>query len=141
MFTQSLCHLPAPDISHGMQGQTVVQFIKALQVLGDGIDDEVYQIMFLVQEQGDSEIADLFLGVCGGGDQIDGFEVAEIDIVALDVDVEQLAHVLFLLVPVEVAALEVGADVCELFVHPFFLDFSRAGVAEIAYELDQAAHR
>lgn len=46
--------------------------------------------MLFVEEEGHGEVADLLLGVFGRGDQVDGLEVAKVDIPAKDVDVEQL---------------------------------------------------
>ena len=44
--------------------------------------------MLLVEEQGDSEVTDLFFRVFRCGDQIDSFEMSKIDVIALNVYVE-----------------------------------------------------
>lgn len=46
--------------------------------------------MLLVEEQGYGEVPNLLFGVFVGRDQVDSFEMAEIDIPAKDVYVQQL---------------------------------------------------
>ena len=57
--------------------------------------------MLLMEEKRDGQVPDLLFRVLGGRDEVDGLQVTKIDIVALDVDVQQLADVLLFLVAVE----------------------------------------
>ena len=59
----------------------------------------------------------MLFGVFVGDEQVDGFFVAEIDVVPEQEDEEQLAHVLLLLVAVEsLVAFEFRSDVRQFFV-------------------------
>lgn len=46
--------------------------------------------MLFVQEESDCQVTDLFFRVLPSRYQVDGFEVAEIDVPAKDVDVQEL---------------------------------------------------
>ena len=46
--------------------------------------------MLLVEEECDSKIADLFFRIFGSGYQVDGLQMAEINLESIDVDVQQL---------------------------------------------------
>lgn len=60
----------------------------------------------------------------------------EIDIVALDVDIKQLADVFLLLVAIQIARLEFLSDIGQLLVHALFFQFACAGVAQVCDELN-----
>ena len=85
---------------------------------------------------------DLFLRVLVRREQVDGLDVAEVDVVAEQEDEEELAHVLLLLVSVErLVALELAPDVGELLVDPLDLGLLALAVADVGDEDGQAAHR
>jgi hypothetical protein len=88
---QGVAHFPAANIGNGMQGQAVVELVEVAEILSNAIDDEVKQFMLLVEEEGDGQVADLLFRVFGGGDQVYGLQVPEIDIESVDVDVQQLS--------------------------------------------------
>jgi hypothetical protein len=96
--------------------------------------------MLLVEEQGDSEVANLLLRVFGGRDQVDGFKMPKVDIVALDIYVQQFTDVFFLLVSVKLLALELLSYVCKFLVDPLFLEFSRSRIPQVRNELDKTTH-
>lgn len=125
---QCLSEFPATHISHRMQRQTIVQLIMIQHVLPNTVNDKMEELMLLVQEQGHGQVPDLFLGVFVRRDEIDGLEVAEVDVVALNVDIEQFAHVFLLLVAVQAAGLELLSDVGQLLIHTLLLQFSGPGI-------------
>lgn len=135
LSSQRLAKLPTTDISHGMQRQAVVQLIMIQQILADTIHDQVEQFMLLVQKQSHGEIADLLLGVFGRRNEIDGFKVTKIDIIALNVDVKQLAYVFLLLIAVQTTGLELLADVGQLLIHALLLQLSGPRIAQVRDEL------
>lgn len=96
--------------------------------------------MLLVEEQGDSEVADLFFRVFRCGDQVDSFEVAKIDVIALDVYVEQFANILLLLVSIELLAFELLPYVGQLLVNALLLELSSSSIAQVCNELDEPSH-
>jgi len=114
-----LAQLLAADVRNGMQRQAVVELVVVQQVLADAVDHQMEELVLLVQEQRDGEVADLLLRVLGGRDEVHGLEVAKVDVPAEDVDVQQLqpsakppgrcggarylAHVFLLLVAIEAA--------------------------------------
>jgi hypothetical protein len=48
------------------------------------------QFMLFVEEESNSKIAYLFFGIFSGGDEIDSFEMPEVDTPAENVDVKEL---------------------------------------------------
>lgn len=138
---QRLAKLATSNVSHCMQRQAVIQLIMIQQILANTIDDQMEQLMLLMQKQGDGEIPDLLLGVFGRGDEINSLEVTKVDIVALDVDVEQLANVFLFLVAIQAAALELLPDVGQFLIHALLLQFAGARIAQVRDELDQSSHR
>lgn len=138
--TQRLTELFASNISYGMQRQAVVQFMVIKQILSDTVHDQVEQLMLFMQEQGNRQITNLLLGILGGRDEIHSLEVAEIHIIALDVNVEQLADIFLLLVSIEIASLELLPNIGQLLIDALLLEFSGACIAQISDELDQTSH-
>lgn len=61
-----------------------------LEILFDTIDDKMQKVVLLVQEESNGEVTNLFLGVFGSGNEVDSFEMTEIDIPTEDIDVEKL---------------------------------------------------
>ena len=59
--------------------------------------------MLFVEEKGDGEVSDLLFRVLGCRDEIDGFEVSEVDVPAKYVYVQELADVFLLRVAVKSA--------------------------------------
>ncbi len=116
---QSLPHLPPSNIGNSMQGQTIEQLVILQQILPDAIHNQVKQLMLLVQEQRDRQIANLLLRVLVRTDQVDCLQVSEVDVPSEDVDVQQLADVFLAMVAIEVAFLELLPYVRELFVDAF----------------------
>ena len=67
--------------------------------------------------------------------------MSEVDVVTEKEDEEQFADILFLLVAVQrLVALELGADVCQLFVDPLDLRLLGLAVPDVGDEDGQAAH-
>src|ERR1700743_2833429 len=95
------------------------------------------EVMLLVEEQGDCEVADLLFRVFRRGDQIDSFELAEIDVVALNVYVEQFSNILLLLVSIKLLAFELLPYVGQLLVNALLLEFSSSSIPQIRNELDE----
>lgn len=60
------------------------------KILFDRVDDEMEKVVFFVEKECYSEIAYLFFGVFCGGNEVDGFEVAKVDVPAKDVDIKKL---------------------------------------------------
>jgi hypothetical protein len=138
--TQRLSQLLAADIRNRVQRQTVVELIVVEQVLPYAVDDEVYQLVLLVQEQSNSEISDLLLRVLGGRDEVDGFEMSKIDVPPENVDVQQLADVFLLLVAVEPAIPKLLPYVGQFLVDALLLELAGAGVPQVGDERDQPSH-
>lgn len=88
LISQSLTHLLTTDIGNRMQRQTIIQLIIIQQILPNTINNQMQQFVLLVQEQRNGQVPNLLLGILGGRDEIDGLEMAEINIIPLDIDVE-----------------------------------------------------
>lgn len=54
---ERLGHLLASDVGDRMQGETVVDLGRVVEVLADRIDDQADQVRVLVQEERDGEVA------------------------------------------------------------------------------------
>lgn len=66
----------------------------------------------------------LLLCVLVGTEQVDGFHVSKVDVMAKQEDEEQLAYIFLLAVAVQgLVPLELGANVCQLFIDPLDLRF------------------
>ena len=89
--TQCFPHLPSTNIGNRMECQAVVQLIVIQQILSDAVDDKVQQLMLFVKKEGNSKISYLLFGILSRGDEVDRFEMPEIDIPAKNVDVEKLS--------------------------------------------------
>lgn len=87
---QSLAQLLTTDVRNGMQCQAVVQLVVVHEVFSDAVDDEVYQLVLLMQEEGNGKVSDLLLRVFGGRDEIDCLEVSEAHVPAEYVYVKEL---------------------------------------------------
>lgn len=90
LSAQRLSHLPATHVRDRMQGETVEELIVVEQIFPDAVDDQVQQLVLLVEEEGHGQVPDLLLGILVGRDQVDGLEVAKVDVPAEDVDIQQL---------------------------------------------------
>ena len=126
--TQRLAHLPTPHIRDRMQRQTIEQLIMIEQILAYTVHNQMQQLMLFMQKQRHSQVPNLLLGVLIRRDQIDRLEMAEIDIPAQDVDIQQLADVFLPVVAIEIALLELLPDVRQLLVDPLLFELSRARV-------------
>jgi hypothetical protein len=100
---QGLAQLFATDVRNGVQCQAVVQLIVVHEVFPDAVDDQVYQLVLLVQEEGNGEVSDLLLRVFGRRDEVHCLEVSEADVPTENVYIEELADVFLLLVAIETA--------------------------------------
>lgn len=138
--TQRLSHFSSTHIGYGMQRQTVVELIVTGQILPNAVYHQMQKLMLFMQEQSHSQVSNLFLRILVGRDEIDGFEVAKVDVPAEDVDVQQLADIFLLVVAVEVSILELLADVGQFLVDPLLFQFPGSCIPEICYELDQPSH-
>ncbi len=110
--TQSLAHLSPADICNSVQRQTIEQLIMTQQILPYTVHYQMKQLMLFMQKQGNGQISDLLLTVLIRTDQIDSLKVSEVNIPPQYVDVQQFAHVFFLVVPVEISIFELLPDVC-----------------------------
>jgi len=90
LSAQCLAHLAASHVGDGVEGETVEQLIVVEQVLPYAVDDQMQQFVFFVQKERHGEIPDLFLRVLVGRDEVDGLEVAKVDIPPQDVYVQKL---------------------------------------------------
>lgn len=88
--TKNFTHLPATNIGNGVQGEAIEQLIVIQQIFPNAVEDEMQELVFLVQEQGHGEVSDLLLRVLGSRDELDGFEVAKVDVPPEDIDVQEL---------------------------------------------------
>jgi hypothetical protein len=110
------------------------------EVLPYAVDNQVKQLVRFMQEERHSQIPNLLFRVLVCGNQVHGLQVSEIHVPSQDVDVQQLADILLLVVAGQAAALELRSDVRELLVYALLFQFPRAGVAQVGYEGDQTAH-
>lgn len=60
------------------------------EVFPYAVDNQVQQFVLFVEEQGHGKVSDLLLGVFIRGYEVDGFEMAEIDVPSEDVYVQEL---------------------------------------------------
>lgn len=90
LVAQGLAHFSSADIGYCVQGQAVEQLIVVEEVLSYAVDDQVEELVLLVQEEGHGQVADLLFGVLVGGDEVDGFEVAKVDIPTENINVQEL---------------------------------------------------
>jgi hypothetical protein len=54
------------------------------------IYDEVQQLVLFVQEERHRQVSNLLLGILLGGDEVDGLEVAKVDIPSEDIYIKKL---------------------------------------------------
>ena len=127
--TQGFSHFSATDIRDRMKGETIVKFVVVQQILSDAVHDQVQELMLLVEEECNSEVTYLLFRVLGRGDEVDSFQVSKVDIVSLYIDVEKLAHIFFLLVAIQLFALEFLSDIGQFFVDPLLFQFAGSSVA------------
>ena len=123
-----------------MKGKAVKKLIVIHQVLPYAIHDQVKELVLLVKEQGHRQVSYLLFRIFGGRDQIDGFEVSEVDVPAQDVDVKQLANVLFSLITVQVSVSKLLSYVGQLFVYSLLFQLPCPRIAKIGDELDKSSH-
>lgn len=137
---QSLSHLPTSDISNRMQRKTVEQFIMVQEIFANTVDNQMEQLMLLVEEKSDGQIANLLLRIFSCRDEVYSLEVPKVDIPAENVDIEQLADVFLLVVTAEVSILELLADIRQLLVDSLLLELAGACVSQVGNELNESAH-
>lgn len=68
---QGFCHCCASDIGDGMKSKAIPEFIVDDKIFANAIHYQVEELMFLMEEQRHSQVANLFLGEGVGGDKID----------------------------------------------------------------------
>lgn len=85
---QCLSHFPTTNVRDRVEGQAVEELIVIQKVLANAVDHQMQEFVFFVEEQGDSQIANLLFGVLVGGDKVDGFEMPEINVPAKNVYVQ-----------------------------------------------------
>jgi hypothetical protein len=73
-----------------MQCQAVVELVVVHKIFPDAVDNKVYQLVLLVQEESDGEVSNLLLRVFGGRDKVHCLKMSETDIPAEDVYVQEL---------------------------------------------------
>uniref|UniRef100_A0A182XS43 Uncharacterized protein n=1 Tax=Anopheles quadriannulatus TaxID=34691 RepID=A0A182XS43_ANOQN len=134
-------HILAADVGDALQRQIDVDGIARLQIVLDALDDQLDQIAVRVHQHRDEQIADLFLRVFVGGQQIDRLHVAEIDVMAEQKDEQQLAHVLLLLVAVQrFVPFKFAPNVGQLLVDALDFRLFAFAVPDVRYEHGQSAH-
>src|SRR4051812_4660864 len=87
---QGLPHFPASDIGNGVKSEAVEQLVVVKQILPYTIHHQMKELVLFVQEERHGEVPYLLLRVFVGGDEVDGFQVSEIDVPAQNVDVQEL---------------------------------------------------
>eukprot|EP00053_Salpingoeca_punica_P018318 m.179257 g.179257 ORF g.179257 m.179257 type:complete len:985 (-) comp17405_c2_seq2:11-2965(-) len=133
--------LLAANVGDAVQGQADAELALAEQVRLDAGHDHAHQVAVLRHEHRDKEVAHLLLAVLERGHEVDGLEVAKLDLMAQQKDEEQLADVLLLLVAVErLLVAELGADVGQLLVDALVLGLARLAFADVGDEEVEAAH-
>lgn len=137
---ESLPHFPSSYIGNGVQCQTVEQLVVIQQILPYAVHDKVQQLMLLVEEQSHGKIANLLLRVFLCRDQVDGLEMAKINIPAQNVDVEELADVFLLVVATQVAILEFLPNIGQFLVDSLLFQLASARISQVGNELHQASH-
>jgi hypothetical protein len=90
---ESFAHFSTANIRNGVQCQAVVELEVVLQILAYAVNDEMEQLVLFVEEEGDGEVSNLLLRVLCPGDEVDGLEMAKVDIPSENVDVEKLEGV------------------------------------------------
>lgn len=136
LTSQRLAQLLTTNIGNRVQRQTVIQLMMIQKVLPDTVHNQMEQLMLLMQEERHGQVPDLLLRVFRRRDEIHRFKMTKIDIVALDVDVKQLAHVFLFLVAIQVGGLEFLSDVGQLLIHTLLFQFSRSRISQVGDELD-----
>lgn len=96
--------------------------------------------MLLMKEQRDGQISNLLLRVFTGGYQVDGLQMPEIDIVALYVNIQELADVFLLLVPVQASLFKLLPYIGQFFIDSLFFEFPRTRIPQVGDELNEATH-
>lgn len=105
-----------------MDSQTPEIVIGIIQIFADGVDNQWRKFMVLSNHHGDCKVGHLLLVVLVARHEIDGLEVAKVNVEAQDVHVQQLGQVLFAVVAVDGGVLELVADVGELLVDALLLE-------------------
>lgn len=88
--TQRLSHFPTADVGNSMQSKAIVEFIMIKEILFDAIDNKMQKFVLLVEEEGNSKIADLLFRIFSRRYQVQCFKVAKVDVPSENIDVEQL---------------------------------------------------
>ena len=79
------------------------------------------QFVLLMQEQRHSQVPDLLLRVFVRTDEVDCFQVSEVDIPPQYIDVQQLADIFLAVIAIEIPFLEFLPYIRKLLIDAFFL--------------------
>eukprot|EP00756_Hemistasia_phaeocysticola_P040517 Hpha_TRINITY_DN16867_c2_g1::TRINITY_DN16867_c2_g1_i3::g.149171::m.149171 len=130
-------------VGHGGEGEALGEFLVSRQVLLHGLGHDRHQLMPLIEEDGDGEVPDMLLGVLVSRQQLNALHVPEIDLVAQHEDVQQLANVFLLVVPLQcLLLLELLSNVVKFLVDSllFRLLRLRCRLAQIGDKRVQSPH-
>jgi len=59
-----------------------------IQVLSYAVDDQMQQLVLFVEKKCDGQVPNLLFRVFGAGHEVDGFEMAKIDVPSENVNIE-----------------------------------------------------
>ena len=114
--------------------------LRALQVGLDGLHDERDLRVRVAQHHGHGHVADELLGVGRARDEADHLHVAEVDVVAHHVDVDELPDVLLLVIATDSLVLELASNLGHLLINNFLLLFFCLAVSDVANIHRKTAH-
>ncbi len=98
-------------------------------------------VRFLVEHDAGCDVARAFLSKLLGVDEVEGLLVAEVDIVTEDVRVNELPHVLLLVVAADALVLKLAPDLSHLLVHDLLLLVLRLAVPNVSDVDRKTPHR
>jgi hypothetical protein len=71
-----------------VQSEAVEQLVVVQQIFPYAVDDQMQKLVLFMQHEGHGKIANLFFRVLGSRDEVDSFQMAEIDVPSQDVNIE-----------------------------------------------------
>ena len=86
--SQGFAHGVASNIGNCMQRETIVELIMVHEVFPDTVYDKMKQLMFFVKEERNGEVSNLLFRELLRRNQVDGFEMAKVEVPAEDVNVK-----------------------------------------------------
>lgn len=75
-----------------------------------------------------------------GRNEVDSFEMTEIDVPTQDIDVKQLADIFLLVVATQVAILELLSYIGQFLIDSLLFEFAGTSISQVSDELDQPSH-